>query len=227
MPFLYSAHTHATHTHTHTVPKPAALGRPPRPVRFLLRLGGTAPSDFPLCYLARSAATAEQPAAAPVGPRIREKSGIWRVERKHAPRAPSRPKQPPLAHPSGLVGPLGAWGPAMGSSGTWVGRMVHVHGRTGPRPRRAKRPILAPVSALPATGAGRWARHGPRGPMGSVGSGLAPLGPARHLPGPTIGLRGASDGPFRPPGFWLLHPPWPFGSVWPPAGVGPSRPVVA
>ena len=74
-----------------------------------------------------------------------------------------------------------------------------------PRPQRAKRPILAPVSALPATGAGRWARHGPRGPMGSVGSGLAPLGPARHLPGPTIGLRGASDGPFRPPGssLWL------------------------
>ena len=160
-------------------------------------------------------------------PQAREKSGIWRVERKHAPRAPSRPKQPPLAHPSDLVGPLGAWGPATGSSGTWVGRMVHVHGRTGPRPQRAKRPILAPVSALPATGAGRWARHGPRGPMGSVGSGLAPLGPARHLPGPTIGLRGASDGPFRPPGFWLLHSPWPFGSVSPPAGVGPSRPVVA
>ena len=100
------------------------------------------------------------------------------------------------------------------------------------RPHRAhaeasRWPILAPMSALPATGAGRWARHGPRGPMGSVGSGLAPLGPARHLPGPTIGLRGASDGPFRPPGFWLLHPPWPFGSVSPPAGVGPSRPVVA
>ena len=64
-------------------------------------------------------------------PQAREKSGIWRVERKHAPHAPSMPKQPPLAQPSDLVGPLGAWGPATGSSGTWVGRMVHVHGRTG------------------------------------------------------------------------------------------------
>ena len=93
-----------------------------------------------------------------------------------------------------------------------------------PWPQRAKRPILAPVSGLPATGAGRWARHGPRGPMGSVGSGLAPLGPARHLPGPTIGLRGASDGPFRPPGFWLLHPPWAGGETAPTAPWTPGVP---
>ena len=52
---------------------------------------------------------------------------------------------------------------------------------------------------------------------------LGPVGAAWHLPGPTIGLRGASDGPFRPPGIWLLHRPWPFGAVWPPAGVGPSE----
>ena len=46
-------------------------------------------------------------------------------------------------------------------------------GKSGPHrayTEASRWPILAPMSALPATGAGRWARHGPRGPMGSVGA---------------------------------------------------------
>ena len=78
-------------------------------------------------------------------------------------------------------------------------------------------PITAPMSALSATRAGRWPRHGPTGPMGLVGSGLAPLGPAGHLPGPTIGL----DAPFpaataqgAAPVFFLRRCYAPFGGYW-------------
>ena len=97
-------------------------------------------------------------------------------------------------------------------------------GESGPHRAHAEAsrwPILASMSALPATGAGRWARHGPRGPMGSVGSGLAPLGPARHLPGPTIGLRGASDGPFRPAGLSTRRVHEAAWAVWRLLGAGP------
>ena len=53
--------------------------------------------------------------------------------------------------------------------------------------------------------------------MGSVGSGLAPLGPARHLPEPTIGL----DAPFpaataqgAAPVFFLRRCLDAFGGYW-------------
>ena len=56
---------------------------------------------------------------------------------------------------------------------------------------------------------------------------LGPVGAAWHLPGPTIGLRGASDGPFRPAGPGTPGVQEADGCVWPPAGVGASGSAVA
>ena len=128
----------------------------------------------------------------PAGPRPREKSGIWQVERKHTPVASPRPKQPPLAHPSGLVGPLGAWGPAMGSSGTWVGRMVHVHGRTG------WVPTTAPEGKTADSGARERPPGHRSGPMGTART-QGTHGVGRQRPGPFGSGQAPPRADHRPP----------------------------
>ena len=147
----------------------------------------------------------------PLGPQAREKSGIWRVERKHAPHAPSRPKQPPLAHPSDLVGPLGVWGPARGSSGTRAGRTAHLHYRTGWVPTTAPE--------------GKTADSGPRerppghrsGPMGTART-QGTHGVGRQRPGPFGSGQAPPRADHRPP----RRLRWPISVISPTGFLAPT-----
>ena len=71
-----------------------------------------------------------------------------------------------------------------------------------PRPQRAKRPILAPVSSLPATGAGRWsALGGARRPRPAPAAAHRPCrspGPHSAHSGPRTTAQAATRGQIRP-----------------------------
>ena len=94
--------------------------------------------------------------------------------------------------PSDLVGPLGAWGPATGSSGTWVGRMVHVHGRTG------WVPATAPEGKTADSGARERPPGHRSGPMGTART-QGTHGVGRQRPGPFGSGQAPPRADHRPP----------------------------